>query len=153
MSLLKLVIKSAEESIRAALNPKGPQTNGTCIAHIEVSRLQLLLRYAKQADEIERLSSVREVPANDCCENCGGTGLEETANPNLALFCSCSVGMALLAAPAPRLPTPKHDALVAALKASRAYVAGAYECAFPDADKNEKILRDIDAALEGVDKS
>jgi hypothetical protein len=40
-----------------------------------------------------------------------------------------------------------HEQLVAALQASRVYVSCAYECAFPDEQKNEMVLHDIAAAL------
>lgn len=42
------------------------------------------------------------------------------------------------------------DGLVEALRASRRYVVGAYECAFPDAMENEQILSEIDDALRAA---
>ncbi len=39
------------------------------------------------------------------------------------------------------------ETLEAALRDARAYVYGAYECAFPDPLENERVLREVDAAL------
>jgi hypothetical protein len=37
--------------------------------------------------------------------------------------------------------------LIDAAQKARPYVAGAYECAFPDGDENSRVLADLDAAL------
>jgi hypothetical protein len=38
--------------------------------------------------------------------------------------------------------------LLAALRAAKRYVEGAYECAFPDQEENAAVLRDVNAAID-----
>jgi hypothetical protein len=76
----------------------------------------------------------------ETAEEFSGDSAHETHKP-------CKVVRFIRETPEIALRLNAHEGLVEALKDAVPYIAGSYECAFPDEPENERVLQQAKAAL------